>query len=284
MRRRRTCSDPRCGDPGRMHFRRGQLMTSFLRQRPIALSAALVLPLLLAACAKEERPLKPTTAPAAATAAAGPYESGMAAFQRRDYARAAELWRPAADSGDLRARNELGRLYLDGRGVPKDEKRAAEYFHSAAEQGDAAAQCALGSLYLQGRGVPQDNAEAWRWIRRSAEQRLPLGQYYLGWLYQYGAGAPRNIIEADNWYRLAADQRESRAQLALGRMHQLGNGPPQDNVLAYAWYTLAMSDPQAVPETKRVAQQWRTELAMRMQTASIARAEKLASTWKPGAM
>ncbi len=36
-------------------------------------------------------------------AAAGPYEEGVAAYQRGDYATALRLWRPLAEQGDARA-------------------------------------------------------------------------------------------------------------------------------------------------------------------------------------
>jgi hypothetical protein len=45
-----------------------------------------------------------------------------------------------------------------------------------------------------------------------------------------------------------------------------------------------MKDPQAEPETKRAAREWRAEVAARMQTAKIKQAEAFAASWKPGAM
>ena len=40
----------------------------------------------------------------------------------------------------------------------------------AAEQGNESAQYNLGNMYANGRGVPKDDAEAVRWYRLVAEQ------------------------------------------------------------------------------------------------------------------
>lgn len=49
----------------------------------------------------------------------------------------------------------LGCKYLNGDGVSRDYKKAAEYFRNAAEQGHAIAQYNLGLMYELGDGVPQ---------------------------------------------------------------------------------------------------------------------------------
>ena len=50
-------------------------------------------------------------------------------------------------------------MYLWGRGVPKDYKVALKWFRSLAEQGDASAQNNLGVMYREGRGVPKNNVK-----------------------------------------------------------------------------------------------------------------------------
>ena len=53
-------------------------------------------------------------------ASAGPFEDGLAAYQRDDYATALRLWRPLANHGDSDAQYRLGRMYLTGLGVARD--------------------------------------------------------------------------------------------------------------------------------------------------------------------
>jgi uncharacterized protein len=55
-----------------------------------------------------------------APVAAGPFEDGVAAYSRGDYATALRLWRPLADQGVADAQFNLGLMYEDSEGVPQD--------------------------------------------------------------------------------------------------------------------------------------------------------------------
>ena len=52
----------------------------------------------------------------------------------------------AAEEGQVMAQFHLGRMYLDGKGVPKDLEEAVKWFRKAADQGDALALWALENL------------------------------------------------------------------------------------------------------------------------------------------
>lgn len=58
--------------------------------------------------------------------------------------KAIELYRKAADMGDMKAQRWMGWRYRQGRGVQQNERLACTYFNMAAEQGDTAAADALG--------------------------------------------------------------------------------------------------------------------------------------------
>ena len=115
-------------------------------------------------------------------AAAGPYEEGVAAYERGDYATALRLWRPLAEQGGAPAQYNLGLMYVEGRGVPQDNTEAVKWYRLAAEQGDAGAQYNLGVSYDIGEGVPQDYAEAAKWYRVAAEQEYAGAQNALNQL------------------------------------------------------------------------------------------------------
>ncbi len=57
---------------------------------------------------------------------AGPYEDGVAAYARDDYATALKFWRPLAEQGYAEAQINLGFLYENGQGVPQDYAEAAQ--------------------------------------------------------------------------------------------------------------------------------------------------------------
>lgn len=74
---------------------------------------------------------------AVAPAVAGPFEDGLAAAERGDYAKALRLWRPLADKGDAVSQRNLGIMYLNGRGVPQDYVLARMWCNLAASRFDA---------------------------------------------------------------------------------------------------------------------------------------------------
>ena len=76
----------------------------------------------------------------AVSANAGPFEDGVAAYNRKDYVTAAKLMRLSADQGYANAQNNLGVLYFKGQGVTQDYKEAVKWYRLSADQGDADAQ------------------------------------------------------------------------------------------------------------------------------------------------
>ena len=70
-----------------------------------------------------------------ASAAAGPLEDAEAAIKKRDYATAARIIRPLAESGDATAQYNLGIFYDNGLGVQQDKINAYMWLSLAAAQG-----------------------------------------------------------------------------------------------------------------------------------------------------
>jgi uncharacterized protein len=136
-------------------------------------------------------------------ARAGPLEDGMAAYHDQEYAKAAELWRPLAESGNAAAQYSLGTLYAEGKGVVQNDATAFTWFQKAAEQGNAMAQFNVGASYASGIGVAKSYAEAAKWFRRAADQGMPFAQLNLGLLYAAGNGVPQDNVEALKWLELA---------------------------------------------------------------------------------
>ena len=99
----------------------------------------------------------------AVSAKAGPYEDGVAAYQRKDYVTAVKLMRLSADQGNASAQNNLGFMYDNGKGVTQDYKEAVKWYRLAAAQGNASAQYNLGFMYDNGQGVTQDYVRAHMW-------------------------------------------------------------------------------------------------------------------------
>jgi TPR repeat protein len=104
----------------------------------------------------------------AQSAMAGQFDDGKTAYERRNYAKALQLFRPMAEQGDAKAQHFLGVMYVNGKGVPQDFAEAVKWYRKAADQGYAGAQNNLGLMYLKGNGVPQDYVQAHRWFNLAA--------------------------------------------------------------------------------------------------------------------
>src|SRR5699024_1509900 len=85
----------------------------------------------------------------------------------------------AAAQGNSCAAYRLGKLYLEGKDVPKDVPKAVAYLTESAQQGNQYAQYALGKLYLTGQGVKQDREQAWTYFYESAEQGNEYAAFFL---------------------------------------------------------------------------------------------------------
>ena len=78
-----------------------------------------------------------------AAALAGPWEDGMAAYNRGDYVPAIQLFRPLAAKGNAKAQHLIGVMYHKGQGVARNSVRALAWFSVAAKHGDREAEATL---------------------------------------------------------------------------------------------------------------------------------------------
>jgi TPR repeat protein len=136
-----------------------------------------------------------------------------------------------------------------------DYATAANELRGPAQQGNAVAQAKLGAMYLNGQGVRQDYAAAMRWLKMAAEVSEPSAQTNIGVLYYEGDGVDRDFKEAAHWYQMGADQGYADAQARLGTLYEYGFGLPKDYGKAYFWFALAAKggDKEAVRARDSVA-------------------------------
>lgn len=87
----------------------------------------------------------------------------------RDYEKAVECYREAAEYGIPEAVTNLGYCYERGLGVEVDYERAVELYRQGAALGESTAMNNLGWCFERGLGVEQSYAAAHEWYTRSAE-------------------------------------------------------------------------------------------------------------------
>lgn len=131
---------------------------------------------------------------------------GARAFQQQNYSAALKDWRPLAVEGNPVAQNNLGVMYLDGKGVPQNLSEAVRWISLSAAAGSSLGQNNLGGLYRDGKGVARDYNKAFRWFAAGAAQGNSGAQYNLGLMYELGQGVKAEPFHAFMWYSLAAAQ------------------------------------------------------------------------------
>ena len=122
-----------------------------------SLARSLMLMLALSTGACQPVPVLPPT-----------FEQSFQAFERQDYRTAFAGFKKLAEQGDAQSQYNLGYMYADGQGVPKDDQQAVAWFRKAAEQRFFYAMCNLGLRYADGRGLPKDEQQAMAWLRKAA--------------------------------------------------------------------------------------------------------------------
>ena len=118
------------------------------------------------------------------------------AVAREDYGTAFRLFTDHAQAGDPIAQNNLGVLYLQGRGVHKDLGAARVWFERAAAHKLPGAMHNLGMLYLRGYGVSKDPVLGAHWLTQAAESGDREAQFFIGLQYYKGEGVAQDLTQA----------------------------------------------------------------------------------------
>jgi TPR repeat protein len=193
----------------------------------------------------------------------------------KDVSEAITWYRKAGEQNFMMAELALACFYAEGKIVKKDQSESVKWWRRCAEQGSAPAQFYLGGFYLNGDGVKQDYAEAIKWYRRAAEQEYVQAQCTIGKIYLSGNYVAQDYKESAKWLKKAANHGFADAEIGLGLLYFNGYGVAQDYVEAHKWCNLAAA--QGNRDAKKILD----ILARRMTPSQIAKAQELASEFKP---
>ena len=160
-----------------------------------------------------------------------------------DDAKAVSWYRKLVEKEDPHGYYNLGLMYMNGKGVRRDEAEGLRLWRHAIKIADDVVyrtlHYAIGNLYAEGRaGLKKDPAEAIRsyklsadtgyaramdamgytylelktfregiaWCLKGAKGGDHLAQNRLGWCYQNGVGVKKDLGEAEKWYLMAAQR------------------------------------------------------------------------------
>ena len=152
-----------------------------------------------------------------------------------DLQQALEWIQKAAEGENTAAMYSLGKLYLEGEGVPPDLKRAIELFEKAALKGHDYAAYRLGRLYLSGEKIEKNVELAMEWLRQAAGANNSSALYTLGKLFHMGEDAPKDIRQAICYFEKAAEGGNEYAEFQLGKLYLLGEDVPKNVEEAITW-------------------------------------------------
>lgn len=109
--------------------------------------------------------------------------------------------------GDAQSQYGLGLILLHGLGVPQNVARAAELFKSAADQDFAPAQVQIGALYLD-QGHADDIGNANHFFEMAARYGNFEAYYYLAEMNLAGIGREKSCSSAASFYKSVAERAE----------------------------------------------------------------------------
>ena len=134
----------------------------------------------------------------------------------------AALFRKACNNGFLYACGDLGELFVEGVGVPKDPVAATLLFRKACDGGEATGCHAIGHMYANGIGVERDDARAVGFFRQSCDGGDINGCSELGFMYSKGTGIGKDDARAVELSRKGCDGGVPQACANLGYMYANG--------------------------------------------------------------
>ncbi len=178
------------------------------------------------------------------------YDQGLGV--PRNAAQAAVWFKRAAATGNRDAAYQLATMYENGRGVPQDQKQAIDWYRRAALMGDSDSQVRLGRAYDEGRGVNKDQGEAAAWYQRAANQGNLFALNRLGAMYADGKGVHKDEGKAVTLFQTAAVKGDAQGQYNLASMYAKGRGIGKNDSAANDLYVKSAKQgyPDAVKEAK----------------------------------
>jgi len=150
------------------------------------------------------------------------FDSGVAAYDARDYATAYKIW-SSIDDEDVAAMRNVAMMRRQGLGTAKDPKGAEDMYQRAADAGLPTAQADLADMLIKGEAGAPDPARALPLLVSAAAANHPVAEYELAQFYEVGQLVPKDMTVARRLYAAAASHGMKEAQ---ARLDQLGALPP----------------------------------------------------------
>ncbi|MBQ9542644.1 MAG: SEL1-like repeat protein [Ruminococcus sp.] len=171
--------------------------------------------------------------------------------EQKDHLTAEKMLLSEAESGNVLALNELGKLYGTELLGAADKEMSDSYYKAAfkafcvLENTDAKhksyIQYRIGKMYTYGLGVDADDDKAFQYFTSAAMEGNKYAMYSLANCYMFGKGTASDHKQAFLWYSKASEKGMLYATYAVAQMYQNGDGTDKSIELADHHYRIALS-------------------------------------------
>ena len=184
--------------------------------------------------------------------------------EKKDYEKAEQLLIAEADSGNVLAVHDLGKLYSTEKLCENDEAKSYKYYEEALQgfteiepnadfmfpyESDyqkpvdmrSYIRYRIGKMHCYGLGTQQDYEKAFEWFLKSAKEGNKFAQYSMGNLYYYGNGTDKDLSQAFQWYMKSAEQGQPYASYSIAQMYNKGEYVSKDENQAHEYYKQALT-------------------------------------------
>ncbi len=134
----------------------------------------------------------------------------------------------------------LGRAYLSGVGIEKDELKGFDWISKSAEQKDTIAIYILGGCYENGLGVTADPQKAFQCYKEAVDMGYANALLQVARCYYKGIGVKQSYSDAFEWAKKACTKGIRDALAPVAYAYRQGEGTKKDLALALEYYTKAI--------------------------------------------
>lgn len=117
----------------------------------------------------------------------------------------------AAKKDHITAMNDLGDIYLNGKGsVPVNYIKAKKYYKMGMDHGDQIATFKYASMQYNGQGLQVNKKEAAKLFKLAADKGNKMSMFKYAEMLEKGDGIPSNLDESIKYYQKAASRNQSK--------------------------------------------------------------------------
>lgn len=144
----------------------------------------------------------------------------------------------SAKNGNADAGYNVGVMYSEGIGVPKNYAKSLMWLGLSSDFGNQMASCYLGAIYDKGtNGVQKNQSTAFSYYMKSAKLGYAKCQYNVASMLERGNGVKKNEADAINWYLKSAFNGYEKSAYNVAVMYY--NNTPPEKIKSYAWFSIS---------------------------------------------